>query len=195
MPEALEFLGRIIGADRVAADPRSAERIVLATGLLPLGLQLAGGLPRLVPGGPGRSGPGRDRRPGPAGLACTIAHTIFYLSDYGLRSPGLDLADAERARRIAEELTGHYLEHDEWDNVAKFVLAQCCLGLDPARTPSGAAAIRLLASVQKPSGAIPCAAARLMPDPAATPMQRFRKAYQTTLMTALMSVMASSASR
>jgi hypothetical protein len=87
--------------------------------------------------------------------ACTIAHTIFYLSDYGLRSPGLDLADAERARRIAEELTGHYLEHDEWDNVAKFVLAQCCLGLDPARTPSGAAAIRLLASVRSRQGRFP----------------------------------------
>lgn len=40
VPQALEFLGRVIGADRVAADPRSAERIVLATGLLPLGLRL-----------------------------------------------------------------------------------------------------------------------------------------------------------
>jgi DNA-binding SARP family transcriptional activator len=40
VPEALEFLRRTIGADRVAADTRSAERIVLATGLLPLGLRV-----------------------------------------------------------------------------------------------------------------------------------------------------------
>ncbi len=37
---ALEFLQQTIGAPRVAADPHSAERIVLATGLLPLGLSL-----------------------------------------------------------------------------------------------------------------------------------------------------------
>jgi hypothetical protein len=127
--------------------------------------------------------------------ACTIAHTIFYLSDYGLRVPGLDRSEVERARRIVAELTGHYLRRDEWDNAAKFVLAQFCLGLDPARTRSGAAAIRMLAGVQETSGAIPCAAIQLMPGPAATPTQRFRKAYQTTLMTALMSVMVSSARR
>ena len=39
LPEALEFLRRTIGADRVATDVRSAERIALATGLLPLGLR------------------------------------------------------------------------------------------------------------------------------------------------------------
>lgn len=38
--EALDFLRRRIGADRVAADAGSAERIVLATGLLPLGLRV-----------------------------------------------------------------------------------------------------------------------------------------------------------
>jgi DNA-binding SARP family transcriptional activator len=40
VPEALEFLRQTIGASRIAADPRSAEWIVLATGLLPLGLRL-----------------------------------------------------------------------------------------------------------------------------------------------------------
>jgi DNA-binding SARP family transcriptional activator len=40
MPEALDFLRRMISAGRVAADVRSAERIVLATGLLPLGLRV-----------------------------------------------------------------------------------------------------------------------------------------------------------
>jgi DNA-binding SARP family transcriptional activator len=38
--EALEFLSRALGRDRVAADPHSAERIVQATGLLPLALRL-----------------------------------------------------------------------------------------------------------------------------------------------------------
>ncbi|MFB7469555.1 BTAD domain-containing putative transcriptional regulator [Kitasatospora sp. NPDC056184] len=38
--EALEFLGRTIGADRVAADRDSAARIVRAAGLLPLGVRL-----------------------------------------------------------------------------------------------------------------------------------------------------------
>lgn len=125
--------------------------------------------------------------------ACVIAHTIFYLSDYGLRAPGLDRLEAERARRIVVELTGHYVQRDDWDNAAKFVLAQSCLGLNPARTPSGVACLRMLARIQEEAGAIPAAAMRLMPGPEATQTQRFRKAYQTTLMTALMSLMVSSA--
>jgi DNA-binding SARP family transcriptional activator len=40
IPEALDFLRRMISTDRVAADICSAERIVLATGLLPLGLRV-----------------------------------------------------------------------------------------------------------------------------------------------------------
>lgn len=127
--------------------------------------------------------------------ACVIAHTIFYLSDYGLRAAGLDLLAAERARRIVVELTAHYVEHDDWDNAAKFVLAQFCLGLDPANTPSGLACLRMLAGIQEDAGAIPAAAIRLVPGSGATQTQRFRMAYQTTLMTALMSLMVSSASR
>ncbi len=42
MAEAMELLGRHIGARRIAADPRSAEQIAAATGLLPLGLRLTG---------------------------------------------------------------------------------------------------------------------------------------------------------
>jgi hypothetical protein len=125
--------------------------------------------------------------------ACVIAHTIFYLSDYGLRAPGMDRLEAERARRIVVELTGHYVQLDDWDNAAKFVLAQFCLGLNPARTPSGVACLRMLASIQEEAGAIPAGAIALMPGPEATYTQRFRKAYQTTLMTAIMSLMVSSA--
>ncbi|MFG1807607.1 BTAD domain-containing putative transcriptional regulator [Streptomyces sp. NPDC049040] len=39
--EALRFLGRVIGTDRVTADRESAERVVAACGLLPLGVRLA----------------------------------------------------------------------------------------------------------------------------------------------------------
>ncbi|MEU6237503.1 AfsR family transcriptional regulator, partial [Kitasatospora sp. NPDC047058] len=38
--EAVEFLGRVIGRDRVDADRESAARIVRAAGLLPLGVRL-----------------------------------------------------------------------------------------------------------------------------------------------------------
>lgn len=125
--------------------------------------------------------------------ACTVAHTIFYLSDYGLRAVDLDRADLDRARHVVADLTSHYVERGEWDNVAKFVLSQFCLGLDPARTPSGAAGIRMLAEVWAESEVIPAKAIGLMPGPAATSTERFRKAYQVTLMTALMALMVSSA--
>ncbi|MCL2553005.1 MAG: winged helix-turn-helix domain-containing protein [Actinomycetia bacterium] len=38
--EAVDFLGRVIGAERVRADPASAAQIVRAAGLLPLGIRL-----------------------------------------------------------------------------------------------------------------------------------------------------------
>ncbi|MFI1096036.1 BTAD domain-containing putative transcriptional regulator [Streptomyces sp. NPDC020917] len=38
--EAVDFLGRVIGAERVMADPASAAQIVRAAGLLPLGIRL-----------------------------------------------------------------------------------------------------------------------------------------------------------
>lgn len=40
MDEAVEFLGRVIGMERVTADRHSAERIVAAAGSLPLGVRL-----------------------------------------------------------------------------------------------------------------------------------------------------------
>ncbi len=124
---------------------------------------------------------------------CVVAHVIFYLTDYGLRAPALPEQELASARRLVDELTRRCVAREGWDDVAKFVLAQHCLGLAPAATPSGAAALRELACVQDASGAIPCAAARLAPTRSATPVERFRKAYQTTVMTALAAVMVSSA--
>ena len=40
--EAVEFLGRLVGADRVEAEPEAARRIALATGGLPLALRTVG---------------------------------------------------------------------------------------------------------------------------------------------------------
>jgi transcriptional regulator with XRE-family HTH domain/tetratricopeptide (TPR) repeat protein len=40
--EAVELLSRIVGAERVAAEPRAAERLVEACGLLPLAVRIAG---------------------------------------------------------------------------------------------------------------------------------------------------------
>jgi DNA-binding SARP family transcriptional activator len=42
MAEGVRLLERHIGAQRVAADPRAAEQIVIAAGMLPLGVHLAG---------------------------------------------------------------------------------------------------------------------------------------------------------
>lgn len=125
--------------------------------------------------------------------ACTIAHTIFYLSDYGLGTADLERAEIRRVRSIVLELTAYYAQQGDWSNVAKFLLVQYCLGLDPRCTASGAAGITALAAVQEPSGEIPCASAGLAPGADETWTQRFRKAYQTTLITALMSLMVSSA--
>ena len=40
--------------------------------------------------------------------ACTVAHTIFYLSDYGLRAPDLDRSDLDRVRHVVQSaFDGH----------------------------------------------------------------------------------------
>lgn len=127
--------------------------------------------------------------------ACAIAHTVFYLSDYGMDSVGLERAAVEHAREVVVDLTEYHRQREEWDNVAKFVLAQTALGLDPLSTPSGAAGIRTLVQVQRDTGEIPGGARHLALEPAAAYSPRFRRAYQTTLMTAMMALIVSAARR
>ncbi|MFJ8082364.1 DUF6895 family protein [Streptomyces sp. NPDC096205] len=119
---------------------------------------------------------------------CRVAHTLFYLSDFGTRDPGLTEDERDRALRVVERLTDHFVRLDDWDIAAKLVLAQCCLGADPRRTPSGAAGLRMLASAQAADGSMPgrCAAERAPAD--ATPVEYFRKAYKVTLIVALMTL-------
>ncbi|MFD0276445.1 DUF6895 family protein [Kitasatospora sp. NPDC127111] len=124
---------------------------------------------------------------------CDVTHTVFHLTDFGFRAPGpgdpdtdvLTGAALEHARDRVCRLTEATVRRGEWDLTGKLVLAQHCLGLDPLRTPSGAAGLRMLADVQSPGGAIPGRGTEDRADAAATPVEFFRKAYQSTLVTAL----------
>ena len=122
---------------------------------------------------------------------CEVTHTIFYLTHFGARDPGLAPGDLARAQGVARDLAQHAARHDEWEQVAKLLLAQFCLGGDPAGTAAGQAGIRLLARAQMPDGAIPGPALARRAADSATPVQYFRKSYQATLMTALMAVIIS----
>ncbi|RST05092.1 hypothetical protein EF910_14170 [Streptomyces sp. WAC07149] len=119
---------------------------------------------------------------------CQVAHTLFYLSDFGLRELPLPAEEQERALRVVERLTDHYVALGDWDVAAKLLLAQHCLGADPLRTRSGAAALRMLCAAQAPDGSIPgrTAAERIPAD--ATPEHYFRKSYKVTLVVALVTL-------
>ncbi|MEU8677878.1 hypothetical protein [Streptomyces sp. NPDC048560] len=116
---------------------------------------------------------------------CVVTHTVFYLSDFGFRSPALTEGARVRALRVVERLTDHCVGLGEWDLVGKLVLAQYCLGADPSATTSGAAGLRMLAGVQSPDGAIPGRSVIKRAAADATPVEFFRKSYQATLVTAL----------
>jgi hypothetical protein len=116
---------------------------------------------------------------------CVVTHTVFYLSDFGFRAPALTDEARGRALRVVERLTDHCVGLGEWDLVGKLVLAQYCLGVDPLVTPSGAAGLRMLAEVQSADGAIPGRSVIKRAAANATPVDFFRKSYQTTLVTVL----------
>ncbi|CAL9363530.1 DUF6895 family protein [Streptomyces sp. enrichment culture] len=116
---------------------------------------------------------------------CMVTHTVFYLSDFGFRDPGLGERAREQALHVVERLTQHCVRLGEWDLVGKLLLAHHCLGADPLDTPSGVAGLRMLAAVQSPEGAIPGRSAGRRARADATPLQFFRRSYQATLVTAL----------
>ncbi|MFF1510370.1 DUF6895 family protein [Streptomyces sp. NPDC058326] len=123
---------------------------------------------------------------------CVVTHTVFYLSDFGHRDPGLTEEARRRALHVVERLTEHCVGLGEWDLVGKLVLAQYCLGADPLDTPSGAAGLRMLAGVQTPGGAIPGRSVLRRAPAGATPVDFFRKSYQATLVTALATLIVTS---
>ncbi|MGI5229705.1 DUF6895 family protein [Actinoallomurus sp. CA-142502] len=123
--------------------------------------------------------------------AYAVTHSSFFLSDFGRRSPG-----PAHALARAEEVTGRMLDHcvrrDRWDLTAELVMTWFCLGHDPLGTPSGVAAIECLTRAQRPDGAIPARSAELRAAGPLSAGESFRKAYHTTLVTALMSLMVTS---
>lgn len=120
--------------------------------------------------------------------ACQVAHTLLYLSDFGLRALRLPEEERGRALRVVERLTDHCVGLGDWDVVPKLMLAQYCLGADPLRTPSGAAGLRMLVAAQAPDGAIPGRSAGERVPADATPVEYFRKSYKVTLVVALMTL-------
>jgi hypothetical protein len=89
-------------------------------------------------------------------------------------------------------MLGHCVAHDRWDLAAELLITQFILGVEPLRTPSGAAAVECLARAQLPNGAIPARSAALRAAEPLPPGEFFRKAYHTTLVTALMALIVSS---
>ncbi|WP_329275802.1 DUF6895 family protein [Streptomyces sp. NBC_00691] len=124
--------------------------------------------------------------------AYALTHTAFYLGDFGRTGPRISGSDLDHARDLTRRTLLHCVAHDLWDLAAELVLTQFVLGEDPLRTPSGAAALACLARAQRPDGAIPGRSAELRAAPRATGVEFFRKAYHTTLVTALMASIVSS---
>ncbi|WP_313896339.1 DUF6895 family protein [Streptomyces sp. YIM 98790] len=123
------------------------------------------------------------------GQAYALTHATFYLGDFGRARPaGLDGRELGHARELARRMLGHCVAHDQWDLIAELLLTQFILGADPLRTPGGAAAVECLARAQLPNGAIPGRSAAGRAAGADRGREFFRKAYHTTLVTALMAL-------
>ncbi|AZM87982.1 hypothetical protein [Streptomyces sp. W1SF4] len=140
--------------------------------------------------------PGRDGGGGGAPLtvpqAYAVTHTAFYVGDFGRTSPGLTGDAPAHALDLVDRLLLHCVGHDLWDLAAELVLTRFILGTDPLDSPSGAAAVARLVRAQRPDGALPGRSAELAARPAAPGRAFFRKAYHTTLVTALMALVVSS---
>jgi hypothetical protein len=122
----------------------------------------------------------------------SLTHAAFYLGDYGRRAPALSDGALGHARDLAGRMLDHCVEHDRWDLAAELVATQFILGTEPLSTPSGAAAVECLVRAQRPDGAIPGRTAALKATEPVSDREFFRKAYHTTLVTALMASVVSS---
>ncbi|MFH9241248.1 DUF6895 family protein [Streptomyces anulatus] len=133
-----------------------------------------------------------DRAPLTDSEGYSLTHAAFFLGDYGRTATGLDGDALAHARELVRRMLDHCLGQDRWDLAAELVISQFILGLEPLRTPSGAAAVECLVRAQRSDGAIPGRSAALMASPSAPAGEFFRKAYHTTLVTALMTLVLSS---
>lgn len=121
-----------------------------------------------------------------------MTHTAFYLGDFGRTAPGLGEDALAHAGDLVDRLLRHCVRREQWDLAAELVLTRFILGSEPLDTPSGAAAVECLVRAQRPDGAIPGRSAALAAHPSAPGGEFFRKAYHTTLVTALMALIVSS---
>ncbi|MGA5193007.1 DUF6895 family protein [Streptomyces exfoliatus] len=117
--------------------------------------------------------------------AYALTHTAFYLGDFGRTTTGLTGSALAHARDLVDRMLWHCVGHERWDLAAELVLTQFILGSDPLDTPSGAAAVECLVRAQRSDGALPGRSAALAASPSASAGEFFRKAYHTTLVTAL----------
>ncbi|MFF7458207.1 DUF6895 family protein [Kitasatospora sp. NPDC008115] len=121
--------------------------------------------------------------------AYALTHSGFYLSDFARTGPGLPEGAVADAAALVARLLDHCVRHDWWDLAAELVMTQVCLGLDALGTPGGAAAVDLLARAQRPDGSLPGRSAATRAGAADPPAAYFAKAYHTTLVTALMTLL------
>ncbi|MEU6954109.1 hypothetical protein [Streptomyces sp. NPDC045714] len=121
----------------------------------------------------------------------SLTHAAFFLGDYGRTTTGLAGDDLAHARDLVRRMLDHCVGQDRWDLAAELVITQFILGLEPLRTPSGAAAVECLVRAQRSDGAIPGRSAALVASRSAPAGEFFRKAYHTTLVTALMTLVLS----
>lgn len=122
----------------------------------------------------------------------SLTHAAFFLGDYGRTATGLAGDALAHARELVRRMLDHCVGQDRWDLAAELVITQFILGLEPLRTPSGAAAVECLVRAQRSDGAIPGRSAALMASRSTPAGEFFRKAYHTTLVTALMALVLSS---
>lgn len=124
------------------------------------------------------------------GDAYTITHTAFYLSDYGHRPIELSGDDRTRAEEATRGMLTAAVGEEQWDLAGELVITLACLGGDPTATPEGRAGVECLARAQRADGAIPGRSAASNVSPTLPPDRFFRRAYHTTLVTALLSLIA-----
>lgn len=139
--------------------------------------------------GAAQGAPRPDEPPVTVPEAYALTHSAFYLSDFARTGPGLPDGAVADAAALTGRLLDHCVRHDWWDLAAELVMTQVCLGLDPTGTPEGAAALACLARAQCPDGSVPGRSANTRASTADPAAEYFAKAYHTTLVTALMTLL------
>jgi hypothetical protein len=122
--------------------------------------------------------------------AYEVTHAFFHLFDYGDRQLELSADERAGACRLIEEMIDHFVAIQHWDLIAECLTCLCCLGIEPAGTAAGAAAVESLRAVQLPSGALPGTSASRRVDPSTTPLEFFEGAFHVTLVTAMAAMQA-----